>query len=258
MAFNTAVAMQDWATVYKAYPDEFKAKCPLSEYASYVDFINDASEYGIPEGATYVIDDVRIQGDYGWVYSHFVKDGRQIFHDTNEHASNEPAEAVWLDGEWELVTDPEFLEMERPCSLEPYMGRYINLPLPTGSSIELINGRINIADVVRNATRLVLQENQFNDPPSPGSRFYMLSLLVEHDRVGSAPFTLSSWNFKLIGDKRKLYDSGCGVIPSELYAELYPGGTETGNVCFEVEDDDNGFMLIYSPSDEDRVFLKVE
>ena len=258
MVYMGAIAKREWATQYGFYPDEFKEKCSVSDFSKFASFLNEVSERSIPEGATYIIDDVRIQEDYGWVYSYFVKDGRQIFQDENEHEPNEPAEAVWHNSAWDLVINPDFLELERPCSLEPYMGWYINLPLPTGSSIGLINGRIKVTGIVRNATRLVLQENQFNDPPNPGNHFYMVSLQVEHDPIGATPFSLNSWDFKLIGDKRKLYDSSCGVIPNELYAEIYPGGTETGNACFEVADDDSGFMLVYSPSFENRVFLSLE
>ena len=258
MVYMSATAKREWATQYQFFSDEFKEKCSLSDFSRFLAFANDVSERSIPEGANYIIDDIKIQGDYGWVYSYFVKDGRQIFHDENEHEPNEPAETVWRNDAWGMVIDPEFLEPERPCSLEPYRGWYINLPLPAGSSIEVVNGRIKATDIVGNATRLVLQENQFNDPPDPGNHFYMVSLQVEHDRIGSTPFSLSSFAFKLIGDKRKLYDSGCGVIPNELYAEIYPGGTEIGNVCFEVVDDDSEFMLVYSPSYEIRVFLSLK
>ena len=258
LAWGNAVGMRDWATAHSTYSDEFQVKCPVSEFAEFAAFANDNATNGIPRGATYVLDGVVIEGDYGWVYSHFVKDGREIYHDEDQYTVDEPAEVVWRDGKWDTIDSPEFLAQERPCSLEPYMGLTINLPLPAGSTIELPNGRIGVTRVVRNATQMVIQENQYNDLPATGNRFYVVSLEVEHYRTGSEPIYVSSWDFELIGDNRQLYDNGCGSTPNRLDAELYPGGIETGNVCFEVSNSDSGFILIYSLSYDQSVFLSME
>ena len=255
---GNAFAMRDWATVYSPYPNEFKNKCSVSEFAEWASFVNDNDPNGIPQGATYVLEGVIIEGDYGWVNSHFVKDGRQIYHDADQYTMNEPAEVVWTGERWENIIPPEFLAQERPCSLEQYMGLTIDLPLPAGSAIEMEHARIGITGISRNATRIVMQENQFNDPPAPGNRFYMIEVSVEYYRTGTGPTSISAWDFDLIGDNRQLYDSSCGVIPNELFAELYPGGTAQGNVCFEVADSDSGFILILRLNYEERIFLRLE
>ena len=201
---------------------------------------------------------VIIEGDYGWVNSHYVKEGRQCFHDENQYTINEPAEVVWTGDRWEDIVDPELLAQESPCSLERYTGWTIDLPFPVGSAIQMPHGVINATGVVRNATRLVMQENQFNDPPSPGHRFYMVAVETEYYRSGTGPTSISSWDLRLIGNDRQLYESSCGVIPDELFAELYPGGTARGNVCFEVSDSDSGFILIFAPSYDERMYLRLE
>ena len=96
---------------------------------------------------------------------------------------------------------------------------------------------------------VVQRENQFNDPPGPGNRFYMVT--VEVSNV-SAPggLNVSQFDFELIGDNRVVYKSYqhyCGVIPEELQAEIYPGGKGRGNACFEVGANEGGFLLIHNP-----------
>ena len=256
--WGNAISVRDWATVYTIYSDEFQSKCPLSEFAEYSAFLEDHGENGIPRGATYILDSVIIEGDYAWVNSHFVKDGRQIFHDEDQYMANEPAESVWKGDRWVQIDGPEFLAKERPCNLEQYMGRNINLPLPVGSTIPLQKGRIDVTGIVKNATQLVMQENQFNDPPKPGNHFYMVAIEWEYYRTGSEPARIDYWDFELIGGNRTLYEGGCGVFPNALHAELYPGGTAQANLCFEVSDSDSGFILIYPRSHERRIFLRLE
>ena len=261
LTWGNAFAIRDWASVHSTYSDDFRSKCPVSEFAEWVAFLND-NAIGVPEGATYVLDSVMIEGDYGWVNSYFVKDGRQIFHDEDQNMANEPAEAVWRNSKWGTITSPELLAQEQPCSLERYFGFFINLPLPAGSTIQEAKGRIDVTGVVTNATQIVLQENQFNDSPKPGNHFYIVAVEAEYFTSGIDYISITHYDFKLIGDKRKLYDpidDGCGVFPNSLDAELYPGGTDQGNVCFEVSDNDSGFILIFDAGTTDqRRFLSLE
>ena len=261
IAWGNAIAIRDWATVYSIYSDEFQAKCPLSEFAEFSAFVEENSDTGIPRGATYVLDSVIIEGDYAWVNSHFVKDGRQIFQDEDQYMANEPAEVVWTGDSWVQIDSPEFLAQEQPCSLEQYMGYTINLPLPVGSDILLEKGKISVTGIVQNATQLVMQEFQYNALPKPGNHFYMVGIEVEHYRTGSEPISINYYDFELIGENRQLYDpfeDDCELIPNELRADLYPGGTDRGNICFEVADTDSGFILIYKLSYDERIFLRLD
>lgn len=143
----------------------------------------------------------------------------------------------------------------------PFCGRSIDFPLPVGSDMLFDKGRISVTGIVEDVTQLVMQENQFNDPPAAGNHFYMVAVEFEHFRIGSEPTYISYFDFQLIGENRTLYDLGytCGVFPDALGGEVYPGGTVQGNVCFEVADNDEGFILIYQQSFfGERIFLSLE
>ena len=99
-------------------------------------------------------------------------------------------------------------------------------------------------------TQPTRQANQFNDPPSAGSKFYMVSIDVAY-LSGTGSINVWAADFSLVGDNRIVYtpyEDSCGVIPDELAAELFPGGRAQGNVCFEVAVDDGNYVLIHEPS----------
>ena len=116
-------------------------------------------------------------------------------------------------------------------------------------------------DVIEDAGRQIAEENQFNDPPKEGNRFYMASVEISYPS-GSGSITVSYADFSLIGENRVVYDPfdyDCGVIPNELDGEVYGGGRIQGNICFEVPEDEGGFILIHEPGygAESRRFLRL-
>ena len=260
LIWGNAFAMHDWATVYTTYSVEFQQKCLPADFAAYVTFANSLL-YGIPKGATYVLDDIRIEGDYAWVDSHFEANGQQIFHDEDQYTTDEPPERVWLGDRWE-TPESAFLAEERPCDLEPYRGYTIDLPFEIDSTMQGSDGTEIVAThIVKNAWQLVQRENQFNDPPKTGDRFYMVTLEVSYV-TGVGSINVSEDDFELTGDQRIVYQTyrnSCGVIPNELQATLYPGGKALGNICFEVPANESGFILIHAPGFSDGVrFLRLE
>ncbi len=106
-----------------------------------------------------------------------------------------------------------------------------------------------ITGVTEDAWVLVQQANQFNDPPSAGSKFYMVSIDVAY-LSGTGSINVWAADYSLVGDNRIVYtpyEDSCGVIPDELAAELFPGGRAQGNVCFEVAAEDGNYVLIHEP-----------
>ena len=135
-----------------------------------------------------------------------------------------------------------------------------NLALPLGTTLdnpvaagEILQGsdgaEIVVTGILEDATDLVMETNQFNDPPEPGSRFYMVTVAVSYVS-GADSLNVADTDYSLIGDKRVVYttvEDSCGVIPDELNGELFPGGQTEGNVCFQIETGDANFVLIHEP-----------
>ena len=137
-------------------------------------------------------------------------------------------------------------------------------PTPAGEVLQGTDGtEIVVTGILEDATNLVLETNQFNDPPKPGNRFYMVTVAVSYVS-GSDSLNVTEADYSLIGDKKVVYapfEESCGVIPDELAAELFPGGQAEGNVCFQIEADDGNFVLIYEPFlsfEGERRFLGLE
>ena len=93
---------------------------------------------------------------------------------------------------------------------------------------------IIVAGINGDAWPVVQRENQFNDPPEPGNRFYMVTVEVVNV-AGASPLNVSQFDFELIGDNRvvyKTYQHSCGVIPEELRGRDLPRRQTTGQRLF--------------------------
>ena len=69
---------------------------------------------------------------------------------------------------------------------------------------------------------------------------------------GSVQISLNDYYFELVGSSAVLYSSGCGIVFDELDVALSEGDKISGNVCFEVGDDETDFDLNHKLSYEDR------
>ena len=123
-------------------------------------------------------------------------------------------------------------------------------------------GPETVVTIINNdAWQVVREENQFNDPPEPGNRFYMVTVEVVNV-AGASPLNVSPLDFELLGDDRVVYTTFqhyCGVVPDELWGEVYQGGRVQGNLCFAVGADEAGFVLIHSPDFlGEKRFLSIE
>ena len=152
----------------------------------------------------------------------------------------------------------------RPTPTPRPPGLTLDNPLPPGSTLHGANGTTTVVTgIVEDAWAIVQAENQFNDPPDPGNRFYMATVAVSYVS-GTDSLNVAEADYSLVGDNRVVYTSfenSCGVIPDELDAELFPGGRAEGNVCFQIESDDSNFVLIHEPFysfEGERRFLSLE
>ena len=112
--------------------------------------------------------------------------------------------------------------------------------------------KLRAVAVNRDAWPLIQAQNQNNEPPLPGRTMLMITVEVTNI-TGSeeAPVGINTSDFQLIGDQHRPYttyneETNCGVIPDELDGvvarQSYP---MTGNVCFQVPQDEGGFQLVY-------------
>jgi hypothetical protein len=139
-------------------------------------------------------------------------------------------------------------------------------PIPVGSTGESDVFQITVLETIPNATDIVLEENQFNDPPEAGYQFFIARVSVTSigDEAADPSFEL---NFQSVGESAvgySTFDPGCGVYPEDQYSagELFPGGTVEFNVCWMVESSDEASLVMYVEPllsfDEDPVWFALE
>jgi hypothetical protein len=122
-------------------------------------------------------------------------------------------------------------------------------PVALGESGTVAGYEIVVADVVPDATDIVLAENQFNEPPAEDHQFFMVRLGVTYtgDGSGSPWFDLT---FNAVGAAKVAYATflhTCGVIPDDAseIPELFASGEAEFNICWEIREDDAGSLAMY-------------
>lgn len=77
------------------------------------------------------------------------------------------------------------------------------------------------------------------------------------------PAWISESDFYLVGSYNILYstfgeDSRCGVVPDELAADIFRGGSTEGNICFQLPIDETDLRLAYEYRWDEYLFFSVE
>src|SRR6266536_5860382 len=127
----------------------------------------------------------------------------------------------------------------------PVVGTRSN-PVPLGAPVDETfsfsneHWRFRIVSTQPNATAAVMAENQFNDPPAPGNQFFLATLEVTYVSGAAArsPGSVAD-DLRTVGPSNVVYSTfgnSCGVIPDGFLfkGDLLPGGTMTGNICWQV------------------------
>ena len=146
----------------------------------------------------------------------------------------------------------------------PVAGRSRSNPNPLGQTTVVPPGwEITVLDVNGDAWSVVLAENQFNDPPEEGYRMVLITVRATNAQTGEETDRISYGDFALVGSRNQVYQTferSCGVTPNDLGAELFPGGTVEGTVCFQAGVDETNLILIAEPSwdTEDRRYFALE
>lgn len=161
-------------------------------------------------------------------------------------------------------------EPEPTATLEPepdLVGAGRSNPVPLGQPGTTANGewQAQVNEVVRGeeAWQMVLDANQFNDPPAEGMEYVVVNMTMAY--VGTSPDVQSvdRFDFNTTGDARVRWSWASAVHPTpELDAELFAGGEATGWVVLQAREGETNLLAIYEPSvsfeEGDELFLALE
>jgi hypothetical protein len=133
-------------------------------------------------------------------------------------------------------------------------------PVGVGEVADIGSGwRLQILDVVPDATGLIAAENTFNDPPPPGSTFTIVRIALGYFGLED-PQSFFMPTISAIGAEAVELDTSCGVIPDQLdlFADAFAGGVTVGNICFVTTPADPPVLQLYASGDffgDTEVFL---
>lgn len=121
-------------------------------------------------------------------------------------------------------------------------------PVPFGTTAVVGDYLVTVIEVVPEADDLILDAYSFNDPPTRGNQFYMVTVEVTYtgSEIGIPWIDL---DFFGIGEENPRYDqfeNTCGVIPegASSTGDLFRNGTLQFNVCWQIDSDDADDLLL--------------
>ena len=162
-------------------------------------------------------------------------------------------------GQWEHRFGISAANLQRhvlPSTAVP--GTTRDNPVPIGTAVDMPNGwRIAVLSVTPNANKLIAKHTSsyFYREPDEGHQYFVARLSIV--RIGDTAKRLIT-DFAAVGGSNVSYeDSGCGswtTVPDRLdwQKEVFPGGSVTGNVCWEVRSSDVGSLVMYYDPVYDR------
>lgn len=120
-------------------------------------------------------------------------------------------------------------------------------PLALGSTVESGDWAVTINSFTPNADDQVAAENQFNDPAPEGHSYALVGADVTYTGEDSEMLMMGVEIAYVSsgGETIEAFDT-MAMAPDELdsAAELYNGGTESGNVALAVPEDDDGLIRV--------------
>ena len=152
------------------------------------------------------------------------------------------------------------------ANIEPTdAGKDRNASAPMTEKIITDDWEINIIDVIRGeeAWQMVLEANQFNDPPQDGFEYMVVKVHVHNISTDENPLSMDGMFFKSTGSAGALYDSPILVDPEpQLGASLYPGGETEGWVILQAKIGETDMKLVFDSlfdfGGENKRFISLE
>ena len=238
---GNALAKREWLLAHALYPDEFKAKCSGGEFAALMTYA--WGFLGIPENVTFVLEEVRVDGDEGWVEARFEKDGVEI--KLGEKSVDDEPSFIWKDGKWVYFVSPEELAKDNPCSLD-LGNESAPTATPTVESEPTATPQLQffrIGDTVRlgdlhvtvNGVKASLGDNFW--APEEGNYFIYVDVTFRNE--GNQPEVVSTLLQMEIRDAEGRsynidFSAASANDGSLLDGEIAPGGTLRGEVGYQL------------------------
>ena len=128
-------------------------------------------------------------------------------------------------------------------------------PTSLGATTEVAGWEITVTATNPDATDEILASDEFIDPPEDGEVFYTIEISATYvgDGENESRSVFESLNWGAVGDSAVAYDEfndTCTFfgLPDELdsSAEVFEGGTVSGNICFSVSEDDADSLELYA------------
>lgn len=237
---------------------DFKDKCPLDDFLGIIALAKvflgeiDADDMDV------TVTDIRYDADRAYVTLKATIEGEDFSGDEGDDGEFGDY-WVYEDGDWKWGTDDD-----EPCSADfdsgsdddatPASGPGSSRgePAPRGDSAETEDLRVTVIDADLNAAGRLDEISDFPETPEAGQRVVLLTVRAEHAGAnGDETIDVSESNFKLTGSGNVLYDTfehGCGFIEGDIDAEMFPGGTAEGLVCFTVPANETDLLLVVEPT----------
>jgi len=122
-------------------------------------------------------------------------------------------------------------------------------PLPLGATAQVTGlWTVAVVSATPDATGSILQQLPANRPPAPGEQFFLARVSITNLASVARQFGAHT-RLNALGPSGQVYLSQantCGAIPDPLTEpSLEPGGTVTGNLCWQVLSSDAGRLLLF-------------
>jgi hypothetical protein len=248
-----AFLKKDWRAAYNAFTKECRESISYSEFAAQMTFAMALVEgFSGTKWEDFRIDTVEVRD-----FSDGEGDVRvRLVDPEGEEFSGEDDLSHWVfeDGQWRnsdcggLEGDGGFTDEEEEPATGPGSSR--DEPAPIGTSVRVAGWDVTVTDVEPDATRRVLEESEFNDPPPAGQQFFLVTISATYNGDEESSAFFFDVTLKALGPSNVAYDyeADCGLIPDELpdTRDVFQGGTISGNVCWSVRSEDAAELLMYA------------
>lgn len=130
-------------------------------------------------------------------------------------------------------------------------------PAPLGSVVSGSEWDVTITSFELDATEAVLAANQFNEPPADGMVYAVVGVSATYTGADSSTSLMVGVDYVTATGEVVTRADSMAVAPDPMFgmAELFQGGTDTGNVVLQVPADGGGVLRVSPGMFVDPVFV---